>query len=159
MFKEGEITSLFNGNRDLSQTSQRYSIKKFKFGAASVLVGLSFLGYGSQTVLAETPVEDTTTVTTDATPATATESTNTDVATVTETTPATTDATPATATEPTSTDVAPVSETEAGATGPAAEPILAEGATLRAVDNAANIDPVSADRQTSNQKPFQLQRS
>ncbi|MGV3322623.1 YPDG domain-containing protein, partial [Streptococcus hyovaginalis] len=50
--------SLFNKNRDLSQTSQRYSIKKFKFGAASVLVGLSFLGYGAQTVLAETPATE-----------------------------------------------------------------------------------------------------
>ncbi|MFV8043401.1 YSIRK-type signal peptide-containing protein [Streptococcus pluranimalium] len=50
--------SLFNKNRDLSQASQRYSIKKFKFGAASVLVGLSFLGYGAQTVLAETPATE-----------------------------------------------------------------------------------------------------
>ncbi|MFU2181450.1 YSIRK-type signal peptide-containing protein, partial [Streptococcus pluranimalium] len=56
--------SVFNKNRDLSQASQRYSIKKFKFGAASVLVGLSFLGYGAQTVLAETPASVSTTDTT-----------------------------------------------------------------------------------------------
>ncbi|WP_170236576.1 YPDG domain-containing protein, partial [Streptococcus hyovaginalis] len=64
--------SLFNKNRDLSQASQRYSIKKFKFGAASVLVGLSFLGYGAQTVLAETPAADTT-ATSEASPVAASE--------------------------------------------------------------------------------------
>ncbi|MGV3061757.1 YSIRK-type signal peptide-containing protein, partial [Streptococcus hyovaginalis] len=60
--------SLFNKNRDLSQASQRYSIKKFKFGAASVLVGLSFLGYGAQTVLAEEAVAADTAATATATP-------------------------------------------------------------------------------------------
>ncbi|MGT2785086.1 Rib/alpha-like domain-containing protein [Streptococcus merionis] len=40
-------------NHDVSQTRQRFSIKKFKFGAASVLVGLSFLGMSGYTVLAE----------------------------------------------------------------------------------------------------------
>ncbi|MFU2206953.1 lectin-like domain-containing protein, partial [Streptococcus pluranimalium] len=49
--------SLFN-NHDLSQTRQRYSIKKFKFGVASVLVGLSFLGSASP-VMAETSVPST----------------------------------------------------------------------------------------------------
>ncbi|HEN9920627.1 TPA: alpha-like surface protein Alp2, partial [Streptococcus agalactiae] len=33
-----------NNSYDTSQTKQRFSIKKFKFGAASVLIGLSFLG-------------------------------------------------------------------------------------------------------------------
>ncbi|VEE24974.1 alpha-like surface protein [Streptococcus canis] len=33
-----------NNNYDTSQTKQRFSIKKFKFGAASVLIGISFLG-------------------------------------------------------------------------------------------------------------------
>ncbi|HFH7988526.1 TPA: YSIRK-type signal peptide-containing protein [Streptococcus agalactiae] len=38
---------------DASQTKQRFSIKKFKFGAASVLVGLLFLGMNSHSVLAD----------------------------------------------------------------------------------------------------------
>ncbi|MGT2845621.1 Rib/alpha-like domain-containing protein, partial [Streptococcus hongkongensis] len=38
---------------DNSQVKQRFSIKKFKFGAASVLVGLAFLGIGGQTVSAD----------------------------------------------------------------------------------------------------------
>ncbi|WP_332058557.1 YSIRK-type signal peptide-containing protein, partial [Streptococcus canis] len=38
---------------DTSQTKQRFSIKKFKFGAASVLVGLLFLGMNSHSVLAD----------------------------------------------------------------------------------------------------------
>ncbi|WP_027970517.1 YPDG domain-containing protein, partial [Streptococcus castoreus] len=38
---------------DVSRTKQRFTIKKFKFGAASVLVGLVFLGVKGQTVLAE----------------------------------------------------------------------------------------------------------
>ncbi|CCI63211.1 C protein alpha-antigen Flags: Precursor [Streptococcus dysgalactiae subsp. equisimilis AC-2713] len=33
-----------NNSYDTSQTKQRFSIKKFKFGAASVLIGISFLG-------------------------------------------------------------------------------------------------------------------
>lgn len=33
-----------NNSYDTSQTKQRFSIKKFKVGAASVLIGLSFLG-------------------------------------------------------------------------------------------------------------------
>ncbi|HER6735768.1 TPA: alpha-like surface protein, partial [Streptococcus pyogenes] len=33
-----------NNSYDTSQTKQRFSIKKFKFGVASVLIGLSFLG-------------------------------------------------------------------------------------------------------------------
>lgn len=47
---------MFNKNNvknDNSQAQQRFSIKKFKFGAASVLVGLAFLGLGGQSVLAD----------------------------------------------------------------------------------------------------------
>ncbi|MFU2207011.1 alpha-like surface protein, partial [Streptococcus pluranimalium] len=33
-----------NNSYETSQTKQRFSIKKFKFGAASVLIGISFLG-------------------------------------------------------------------------------------------------------------------
>ncbi|HGD1314926.1 TPA: alpha-like surface protein, partial [Streptococcus agalactiae] len=33
-----------NNSYDTLQTKQRFSIKKFKFGAASVLIGISFLG-------------------------------------------------------------------------------------------------------------------
>ncbi|MCC9862512.1 YSIRK-type signal peptide-containing protein, partial [Streptococcus agalactiae] len=39
-------------NYDVAHTKQRFSIKKFKFGAASVLVGLAFLGMSGTTVLA-----------------------------------------------------------------------------------------------------------
>ncbi|MGP6367356.1 YSIRK-type signal peptide-containing protein, partial [Streptococcus dysgalactiae] len=40
-------------NYDVAHTKQRFSIKKFKFGAASVLVGLTFLGMSSHSVLAD----------------------------------------------------------------------------------------------------------
>ncbi|EHJ56026.1 gram positive anchor [Streptococcus urinalis 2285-97] len=40
-------------NYDVAHTKQRFSIKKFKFGAASVLVGLAFLGMAGTTVLAD----------------------------------------------------------------------------------------------------------
>ncbi|EPW49909.1 Rib/alpha-like domain-containing protein, partial [Streptococcus agalactiae] len=40
-------------NYDVAHTKQRFSIKKFKFGAASVLVGLTFLGMAGTTVLAD----------------------------------------------------------------------------------------------------------
>ncbi|HEO6725588.1 TPA: YSIRK-type signal peptide-containing protein, partial [Streptococcus agalactiae] len=40
-------------NYDVVHTKQRFSIKKFKFGAASVLVGLTFLGMSSHSVLAD----------------------------------------------------------------------------------------------------------
>ncbi|WP_152665074.1 YSIRK-type signal peptide-containing protein, partial [Streptococcus agalactiae] len=33
-----------NKSYDTSQTKQRFSLKKFKFGVASVLIGISFLG-------------------------------------------------------------------------------------------------------------------
>ncbi|HEM3625294.1 TPA: YSIRK-type signal peptide-containing protein, partial [Streptococcus suis] len=52
-------------NYDKSHTQQRFSIKKFKFGAASVLVGLAFLGFGVNEVKAEvnTATSSDTTVT------------------------------------------------------------------------------------------------
>nr|WP_243328614.1 YSIRK-type signal peptide-containing protein [Streptococcus agalactiae] len=37
-------------NYDVAHTKQRFSIKRFKFGAASVLVGLTFLGMNKQLV-------------------------------------------------------------------------------------------------------------
>ncbi|HEN0243009.1 TPA: YSIRK-type signal peptide-containing protein, partial [Streptococcus agalactiae] len=40
-------------NYDVAHTKQRFSIKRFKFGAASVLVGLTFLGMSSHSVLAD----------------------------------------------------------------------------------------------------------
>ena len=43
-----------NSKNDLSSSKQRFSIKKFKFGAASVLVGLTFLGFSTHSVLADT---------------------------------------------------------------------------------------------------------
>ncbi|SUN29966.1 C protein alpha-antigen [Streptococcus agalactiae] len=54
-----------NNSYDTSQTKQRFSIKKFKFGAASVLIGLSFLSgvnpvqinFFNNTVLAAEVVE------------------------------------------------------------------------------------------------------
>ncbi|KHD42607.1 peptidase, partial [Streptococcus uberis] len=47
------MKKLISNNYDTSQMKQRFSIKKFKFGAASVLIGLTFLGIGGQTILAE----------------------------------------------------------------------------------------------------------
>ncbi|WP_457778426.1 YSIRK-type signal peptide-containing protein, partial [Streptococcus uberis] len=50
---------MFRGDKrnvDFSEAKQRFSIKKFKFGAASVLIGLAFLGPFTQKVLAEEPV-------------------------------------------------------------------------------------------------------
>ncbi|MGT2657539.1 Rib/alpha-like domain-containing protein, partial [Streptococcus varani] len=51
-----------NAKFDLSKSKQRYSIKKFKIGAASVLIGLSFFGSNSfDRVLADTDSSDVTT--------------------------------------------------------------------------------------------------
>lgn len=40
-------------NYNVAHTKQRFSIKKFKFGVASVLIGLTFLGMSSHSVLAD----------------------------------------------------------------------------------------------------------
>ncbi|HEN7636425.1 TPA: YSIRK-type signal peptide-containing protein [Streptococcus agalactiae] len=40
-------------NYNVAYTKQRFSIKKFKFGVASVLIGLTFLGMSSHSVLAD----------------------------------------------------------------------------------------------------------
>ncbi|QTU83459.1 YSIRK-type signal peptide-containing protein [Carnobacteriaceae bacterium zg-C25] len=42
-----------NRYHNVSKTKQRFTIKKFKFGVASVLLGLTFVGVSGQTVLAK----------------------------------------------------------------------------------------------------------
>ncbi|MBS4761516.1 YSIRK-type signal peptide-containing protein [Carnobacteriaceae bacterium zg-ZUI252] len=42
-----------NRYHNVSNTKQRFTIKKFKFGVASVLLGLTFIGMSGQTVLAK----------------------------------------------------------------------------------------------------------
>ncbi len=129
-------------NYDKSHTQQRFSIKKFKFGAASVLVGLAFLGFGVNEVKAEvnTATSSDTTVTPASEAATSEEAA--DTASASETAPST-EVTP-TSEETTSAEAAPV---EAAPVEAAPTEETAEAASTEA-EAAANVAPIAADGQT-----------
>lgn len=48
-----------NGNKALGNSVQRFSIRKLSIGAASVLIGLAFTSWGTQTVKADDQTEST----------------------------------------------------------------------------------------------------
>ncbi|MCQ8268520.1 Rib/alpha-like domain-containing protein, partial [Streptococcus suis] len=151
-------------NYDKSHTQQRFSIKKFKFGAASVLVGLAFLGFGVNEVKAEvnTATSSDTTVTPDtaaAPEAAATDTTATSEAAATEpvaaegvasTEPVATEPVAAegvASTEPVATE--PVAAEGVASTEPVAtEPVAAEGVALRTAAAPAATERAAADNGT-----------
>lgn len=52
------MLKLIQNKKKGGEKAFRYSLRKFKFGAASVLVGLAFLGLGSQKVYAHYIADD-----------------------------------------------------------------------------------------------------